>query len=193
MTKALNLLLQDRRRWIGLTITLVALCVFWTFLSRVPVSATTDGAPPPSPREGFSAPDFSLELLGGGQVTLSELRGKVVLVNLWASWCPPCRAEMPAIERVYRSYKDLGLVVLGVNTTNQDSESAAASFVQEMGLSFPIPLDRSGAVSASYNLRGLPSSYFIDRQGIIRSVVVGGPMSEALIQSKVEQLLKETP
>ncbi|MCK4724510.1 MAG: TlpA family protein disulfide reductase, partial [Anaerolineales bacterium] len=170
MKKSLNLLLHDRRRWIGLTITLVVLGIFWTFLSRVPVSATTDGAPPPSPREGFSAPDFSLELLGGGQVTLSELRGKVVLVNLWASWCPPCRAEMPAIERVYRSYKDLGLVVLGVNTTNQDSESAAASFVQEMGLSFPIPLDRSGAVSASYNLRGLPSSYFIDRQGIIRSV-----------------------
>ena len=193
MTKSLNLLLQDRRRWVGLTITLIVLGIFWIFLSRVPVSATTDGVPPPSAREGFSAPDFSLELLGGGQVTLSELRGKVVLVNLWASWCPPCRAEMPAIERVYRSYKDLGLVVLGVNTTNQDSESAAASFVQEMGLSFPIPLDRSGAVSASYNLRGLPSSYFIDRQGIIRSVVVGGPMSEALIQSKVEQLLKETP
>ena len=193
MTKSLNLLLQDRRRWIGLTITLVVLGVFWIFLSRVPVSATTDGAPPPSPREGFSAPDFTLELLGGGQVTLSELRGKVVLVNLWASWCPPCRAEMPAIEQVYRSYKDLGLVVLGVNTTNQDSESAAASFVQEMGLSFPIPLDRSGAVSASYNLRGLPSCYFIDRQGIIRSVIVGGPMSETLIQSKVEELLKETP
>ena len=193
MKKSLNLLLHDRQRWIGLTITLVVLGIFWTFLSRVPVSATTDGAPPPSPREGFSAPDFSLELLGGGQVTLSELRGKVVLVNLWASWCLPCRAEMPAIERVYRSYKDLGLVVLGVNTTNQDSESAAASFVQEMGLSFPIPLDRSGAVSASYNLRGLPSSYFIDRQGIIRSVIVGGPMSETLIQSKVEELLKETP
>ncbi len=193
MIKSLNLLLQDQRRWAGLTIVLVTLGIIWMFFSRVPVTATTDGAPPPSPREGFSAPDFTLDMLDGGQISLSDLRGKVVLVNLWASWCPPCREEMPAIERVYRSYKDLGLEVLGVNTTNQDSEAAAAAFVQEMGLSFPIPLDRTGAVSASYNLRGLPTSFFIDREGIIQSVVVGGPMSEVLIQSKVEALLKESP
>jgi len=163
----------------------------WIVFSRLPAAATTNGAPPPSPREGFSAPDFTLEQLDGNQVTLSDLRGKVVVVNFWASWCPPCRAEMPAIEKVYRAYKDLGLVVLGVNTTNQDSEAAAAAFVQEFGLTFPIPLDRTGSVSAAYNLRGLPSTYFIDSRGVIRSVVIGGPMSEALIQSKVENLLKE--
>jgi peroxiredoxin len=163
----------------------------WTLVSRLPASATTDGAPPPSPREGFSAPDFTLDTLEGGQVTLSELRGKVVMVNFWASWCPPCRAEMPAIEKVYRAYRDLGLEVLAVNTTNQDSEADAAAFVREFGLTFPIPLDRTGAVSAAYNLRGLPSTYFIGADGVIQSVVVGGPMSEALVQSKVEDLLKE--
>jgi cytochrome c biogenesis protein CcmG/thiol:disulfide interchange protein DsbE len=184
-------LFTDNRRWILTMLAAALLGGSWIFLARVPTTATTGGAPPPSPREGFSAPDFTLELLDGGQVTLSDLRGKVVLINLWASWCPPCREEMPAIEKVYRSYRELGLEVLGVNTTNQDSQAAAAAFVQEVGVTFPIPLDRSGEVSAAYNLRGLPTSFFIDHQGVIHSVVVGGPMSETLIQSKVEELLKE--
>ncbi|HEX6302652.1 MAG TPA: redoxin domain-containing protein [Anaerolineales bacterium] len=186
-----NAILTDSRRWALFSFSVVFLGVLWILASRVPGAATTGGAPPPSPREGFSAPDFTLETLDGGQITLSDLRGKVVLVNFWASWCPPCRAEMPAIESVYRSYKGLGLEVLAVNTTNQDDVAAAADFVQELGLSFPIPLDHTGAVSASYNLRGLPSSYFIDQQGVIRSMVVGGPMSKALVQSRVEELLRE--
>jgi len=183
--------LQEKRQWATLMTIVLAAGALWTFLSRVPPAATTGGAPPPSPREAFSAPDFTLDVLGGGQVTLSELRGKVVIVNLWASWCPPCRAEMPAIEKVYRANKDQGLVVLGVNTTFQDSEAEA--FVREFGLSFPITLDRDGAVSRRYQLHGLPSTFFIDRRGVIRSVVVGGPMSEALIQSKVEDLLQQSP
>ena len=185
--------LQDGRRWTILSLTVLTLSVAWIFISRAPVATTTGGSPPPSPREGFSAPDFTLDTLDGGEVSLSDLRDQVVLVNFWASWCPPCRAEMPAIERVYRSYKDLGLQVLAVNTTNQDDVNAASAFVQDLALTFTVPLDRTGSVSASYNLRGLPSSYFIDRQGVIRSVVIGGPMNEALIQSKVEQLLQESP
>jgi thiol-disulfide isomerase/thioredoxin len=165
----------------------------WTLLSRLPPAAANAAELIATPREGFSAPDFTLELLGGGDITLSALRGKPVVVNLWASWCPPCRAEMPAIQKVYQDYQGLGLVVLGVNTTNQDNEADAAAFVQEYGLTFPIPLDRDGSVSARYELRGLPTTFFIDRKGIIRSVVVGGPMSEAVIRSKVEDLLKETP
>jgi cytochrome c biogenesis protein CcmG/thiol:disulfide interchange protein DsbE len=192
-SSSLNSLLIDGRRWTALTLAVLALGVAWTFASRAPVAATTGGTPPPSPREGFSAPDFTLDNLAGGQTTLSDLRGQIVLVNLWASWCLPCRAEMPAIERVYRSYKDLGLEVLAVNATNQDSVDAARAFVQERGLTFPVLLDQTGSVSAAYNLRGLPSSFFIDRQGVIRSVVIGGPMNEALIQSKVESLLRETP
>ena len=179
-------LLKNDRRWIATSIIVLVIAIIWTFASRVPASATT-GAPP-SPREGFSAPDFTLDLLGGGQISLSDLRGKVVLVNFWATWCPPCRAEMPAIEKVYRSFGPLELEVLAVNLTNQDNEAAVDAFAQELGLTFPIPLDRSGDVSARYILRGLPSSYFIDREGVIRSVVVGGPMNEALIQSKIEEL-----
>lgn len=188
-----SILLKDKRRWAILTIVVLVLGMGWTVFSRLPPASANAEDQPASPREGFSAPDFTLDLLGGGQVTLSELRGKTVVVNLWATWCPPCRAEMPAIEKVYRDNKNLGLVVLGVNTTNQDNEAAAAAFVQELGLTFPIPLDRDGSVSARYMLSGLPTTFFIDRKGIIRSVVVGGPMSEALVRSKVEGLLKETP
>lgn len=160
---------QDNRRWTAVMIVVLALSVGWTFLSRAPSSATTGGTLPASPREGFPAPDFTLDLLGGGQATLSELRGKVVMVNLWASWCAPCRIEMPAIEKVYQAYKEQGFVVLGVNSTFQDSETDAASFTRELNLTFPVLLDRTGAVSARYQLRALPSTFFVDRQGIIRS------------------------
>jgi peroxiredoxin len=155
--------------------------------------AATTGGLVPSPREGFPAPDFTLDTLDGGQMTLSDLRGQVVMINLWTSWCPPCRAEMPAINSVYQSNREKGLEVLAVNSTFQDSESAATAFVQEYGLSFPILLDRDGAVSRRYQLQALPTTYFIDRKGIIRAVVPGGPMSETLIQSKIADLLAEAP
>jgi cytochrome c biogenesis protein CcmG, thiol:disulfide interchange protein DsbE len=162
----------------------------WTFLTRMPVAQATQAGPPPNPQEGFMAPDFTLDLLEGGQVTLSNLRGKPVVLNVWATWCGPCREEMPAIEKVYRSYKELGLVVIGLNLTSQDSEQAVSAFVQKLGLTFPIALDRDGSVGDRYRPLGLPTTYFIDSQGVIQSVVIGGPMSESLIQSKVEALFQ---
>lgn len=171
---------------------LLVLGAVWTFFSRVPLSQSTDLVS--SPRVGFLAPDFTLDLLGSEErVTLSDLRGKVVLVNIWASWCPPCRAEMPAINRVYQEYEAQGFEVLAVNTTYQDNLADAKAFAQTLGLTFPMLLDRTGEVSQSYLLRGLPSSYFIDREGIIRYVVVGGPMSETLILTKIQELLEFTP
>lgn len=113
-----------------------------------------------------------------------------MVLNIWASWCIPCREEMPAIEKVYQRYKDSGLVVIGLNLTSQDSETDVRAFVQELGLTFPIVLDRDGSVSAHYQLLGLPSTFFIDRTGIIRSAIVGGPMSETTIRSNVEALFQ---
>jgi peroxiredoxin len=176
-------------RWFPLMGATLALGAAWIWASAVPASATTGGLIP-SPREGFLAPDFTLDLLGGGEVTLSELRGKGVVINLWASWCLPCRAEMPAIQRVYEKTRGRGLEVLAVNTTFQDSEGAAAEFIQELGLTFPVPLDRDGTVSQQYQLRALPSTFFVDRRGVIRTVIIGGPMSEATIQTAVEEILE---
>ncbi len=100
---------------------------------------------------------------------------------------------MPAIENVYQANKEKGLEVLAVNTTYQDGPMAAADFAREFGLTFPILLDQDGAMSNRYLLQALPTTFFIDRQGIIRSVVPGGPMKESLIQSKVADLLAESP
>ena len=180
--------LADQRRWRALAAVTMAVGLVWTVVSAVPQEAGPRGSTA-APREGFSAPDFRLTLLGGGEVALSELRGQVVIVNLWASWCPPCRAEMPALQEVYEAYGDRGLEILAVNTTYQDSQAAAARFVQEYGLTFPVPLDQTGEVSRSYLLRALPTSFFIDRDGVIQTVVIGGPMSRTTIRTTVERLL----
>jgi peroxiredoxin len=181
----------NSNRLITIMTMMLILGTVWTFISRVSDPSSPQSGPPPNPKEGFTAPDFTLDLLDGGKVTLSEMRGYPVVLNLWASWCPPCRSEMPAIEKVFQRYQDAGLIVIGLNMTSQDSESDARAFVQELGLTFPIVLDRDGSVSARYQLLGLPSTFFIDQSGIIRSVIVGGPMSEATIQSNVEDLLQE--
>lgn len=163
----------------------------WTVSSRLPSAIGSPVSSSPSPREGFYAPDFTLDTLTGDQIQLSGLRGKIVVVNFWTTWCPPCRAETPALEMAYKTYKDADVVVLGVNLTDQDSLKDVQSFVQEFGLTYPILLDHDGAISLLYQLNGLPKTFFMNRQGVIRTVIVGGPMSETFIRSKVETLLKE--
>jgi peroxiredoxin len=159
----------------------------WIWASAAPQGATTEGIP--APQAGFLAPDFTLTTLDGETVTLSDLRGQVVLLNIWASWCPPCRAEMPAMERTWQDYRERGVVVLAVNSTIQDTPADAQAFVTENGLTFPIPLDTDGAVTRLYRVSSLPTSFFIGADGVIREVVIGGPMAEALLRSRVEQLL----
>lgn len=170
----------------------LAVAVLWTVYSRVPSAVGAPLSSSPSPREGFFAPDFTLDTLDGGKVTLSELRGNIVMVNFWTTWCPPCRAETPALEASYRAYKDSGVIILGLNLTDQDSLREVEAFAEEFGLTYPIVLDRDGTVGLMYQLNGLPTTFFINREGIIRTVVVGGPMSETFIRSKIEALLKES-
>lgn len=185
-------LLGDSRRWSGFMLLVLLLGTAWAWQSRVPASVAGVG-PLPSPREGFPAPDFTLDTLEGTPATLSDYRGQVVILNVWASWCGPCRAEMPALQNIYAAHRARGLAVLAVNSTFQDNLADAQAFVQELGLSFPVLLDQQGAVSRRYLVRALPSTFFIDRQGVIRAVILGGPMSAATIQSKVEDLLREAP
>ena len=179
------------RRWDFVMVVSLAAAILWTVGSRLPSGVSAPLSSSPSPREGFFAPDFTLDTLQGEQVKLSGLRGKVIVVNFWTTWCPPCRAETPALERSYEAYKDSDVVVLGVNLTDQDSLKEVESFVHEFGLTYPILLDRDGAVGLLYQLSGLPTTFFINREGIIRTVVIGGPMSETSIRSKIEALLKE--
>ncbi|MCC6499345.1 MAG: redoxin domain-containing protein [Anaerolineales bacterium] len=168
---------------------ILLLGLVWIYLSADENAASFAGTPA-APQRNFLAPDFSLPTTDGETMRLSDFRGQAVLVNLWATWCPPCRAEMPAIEKVYNEYKDEGFVVLAIDMTYQDKLSSVPPFVQEHELTFPILLDETGETARAYQLRSLPSSFFIDRNGIIREVVIGGPMAEALLRTRVEEILK---
>lgn len=178
---------QQQRRMFYLII--LALGFAWIFISADRSGASTSRKTP-APQQGFVAPDFELKTPAGETIKLSDLRGQAVLVNLWATWCPPCRAEMKSIEKIYQEYKDRGFAVLAVNMTYQDDPVAVMPFVKEQGLTFPILLEPTGEMGSLYQVRSLPSSYFVRRDGVINEVVIGGPMSEALLRTRVEAILK---
>jgi len=134
------------------------------------------------PDVGTAAPDFTLRTLAGDTVRLSALRGRPVLVNFWASWCGPCRSEMPAIIEVHRAHGDAGLTVLAVNLRDQERERDVRRFVDELRIPFAVPLDARGKVRRAYRLRAVPTTVFIDTAGVIRMVRPGPLTPEALGQ-----------
>jgi cytochrome c biogenesis protein CcmG, thiol:disulfide interchange protein DsbE len=178
-----------KRNWQGLLALLLALG--WMWLTRAPNQDATTAGLIPAPQAGFLSPDFTLNNLNDEAIRLSDLRGSVVLVNVWATWCPPCRAEMPAMQRVYEEYQAQGFEILAVNASAQDTFANLEPFVAEYGLTFPILLDETGEVTRAYRVLSLPTSFFIGKDGVISEVVVGGPMDEALLRARVETLLKE--
>ncbi|MFL5802851.1 MAG: TlpA disulfide reductase family protein [Roseiflexaceae bacterium] len=142
------------------------------------------------PLDGQSAPDFTLKTLDGSTVTLAKLQGQPVLINFWASWCEPCRAEMPEIVRAAEAHKADGLVVLAINTTFQDSLPEAQAFAKEFHMLFPVLLDDTGAVARdAYGLRVLPMSFFINRKGVIAHRQIGA-MNGKQIDTFVGEILK---
>ncbi|MFC2053121.1 TlpA disulfide reductase family protein [Chloroflexota bacterium] len=177
------------KHWTFFSITLLVTSTVWIWFSRVNPSQAS-AAETSAPHKGFLAPDFRLSTHEGETVTLSDLRGQPVLINLWTSWCPPCKAEMPALEHVYQDYKDDGLEILAVNSTSQDDAADAITFVKDLGLTFTILFDHNGRVSEQYHLQALPTSVFINREGIIQEIVVGGPMSEALLRTRINTLIE---
>jgi peroxiredoxin len=138
--------------------------------------------------EGKLAPDFLLEALDGPDVQLSDIRGKGVIVNLWASWCSPCRKEMPQFVAAYDRYRSRGLEIVAVNV--QESASVIQPFVDDFGMTFPVALDRTGRVSDKYRILGLPTTYFIDRDGVIRTVF-RGPFLEQLAGTNVQGAIEQ--
>ena len=141
----------------------------------------------PAPEIGRLAPDFTLVDLEGNQVSLSDFRGKTVFVNFWASWCPPCRAEMPEIEAVYQEYKDRGVVVIGVDI--RETEDVVRQFVEQGGYSWIFILDATGAVSNDYRITAIPTSFFIDKDGIIQVVAIGA-MTKRAMETKLAEAMR---
>ena len=126
----------------------------------------------PRPKVGAPAPDFRLLDMNGQPVALSDMRGKVVLLNFWATWCFPCRVEMPSMEAIYKDYRSKGLEILAVSVDEQ-GQAVTRPFQEEKGLTFPILHDRDYQIGLLYGARSLPMTYAIDRQGIIRQRVFG--------------------
>lgn len=135
--------------------------------------------------KGDTPPQFTLENLQGEQMKLSDFEGKKVILNFWATWCQPCRAEMPAFLEYSKQNKDV--VVLAVNMTHKDSAAKIESFVEDTGLTFPIVLDEEGDVSKAYSVINIPSTYFIDEQGIIQ-LRVDGAIDETNIDFYIKQM-----
>ena len=139
---------------------------------------------------GSPAPDFTLKSRSGENVKLSELRGEVVMVNFWASWCAPCRQEMPLLEELYDRYADLGFTLLGVNV--EEDSSAALDLLKEIPVTFPILLDTENRVSKLYNVVAMPSTVILDRDGKVRYVHKGYlPGYEDEYRKQIKELIRE--
>lgn len=156
----------------------------WIYFTRVPVTQTS--AASQAAHINFSAPGFELTALGGSHMSLADTHGKVTLVNFWATWCVPCRSEMPAIQAAYEAHRGQDIAILAINVGEDDN--TAAQFAGDFHLSFPILMDRDQAVVRKYQVQALPTSYFIDREGIIRATSIGG-MSRAYIEAQFADLL----
>lgn len=142
------------------------------------------------PSRPTAAADFAVPSLTSQPLRLSDFKGKIVLLNFWATWCPPCKEEMPSMERLYRRYKDRGFTILAVSIDTGGAAPVAA-FVKKFGLTFPVGLDPKLAIANEYRVRGLPSTFLIDKTGNIAAVAVGPrDFNSAAAHAVVEALLK---
>ncbi len=137
---------------------------------------------------GTSAPDFTLSDLNGALQSLSNYRGKAVMLNFWASWCGHCRSEIPALSAVYSEMRDAGFEIVAVSIGEQPAELSA--FVQEQGMQFPVLADTQGVTVPLYQLSSVPTSFFLDREGVV-SQVYGGAITADVLREVVSALLDE--
>jgi thiol-disulfide isomerase/thioredoxin len=182
----------NRRLWRAaiVLVTLASACAPVPFASRPDQPSTPTRAPAGGAviAIGSPAPDFVLKTLDGGQVRLSDFAGRPVLLNFWASWCGPCRQEMPEIIDAYDAHRSTGLIVLAIDNTQLDIIDDVRAFVDEFQLPFPVPLDEKGEAAEAYSILGLPTSVFVDRAGIVRGVNVG-PMTTDVIEKHLAEIL----
>ncbi len=145
----------------------------------------------PAPEGGRVGPDFLLEQPRGGTLRLSDLQGRPVVLNFWASWCAPCRAEMPELVAAYAQYRDEGLEIIAVNL--QETNDRVLEFAEEFGIEFPIVIDRDGELKDVWRLGGpvdgIPTSYFLDETGVVRDLF-SGPLTEDGLTERIELLLR---
>ena len=175
---------MTQRGWYGLTALLFVAGLAALSLGRVHPDGAM-AALPPAPALGHPAPEFTLPTLDGELLALSDLQGQPVVLNFWATWCGPCRAEMPELQRLHEQLGPAGVVVLGVN--QQESIQDVASYRQDLGVDFPTVLDQRLGVSREYAVNSLPTTFFIDREGTIRNMFIG-PMTDAVMADNLRSI-----
>ena len=145
------------------------------------------GGSEPTATVGKAAPDFELQNLDGQSISLSDLKGKPVLINFWATWCGPCVSEMPYLQEIHDEWSGKGLVVLAINIG--DSSSEAEQFLQNHNLSLPVLLDTGKVVAQRYNIRGIPTTFFIDKDGIIQEKIIGAFPNKEAIENRLSKIM----
>jgi peroxiredoxin len=176
--------------WVAIIAVVILLGSSWIIFSRnlIGGDVTDNGAInlEPAPIAGHPAPDFELVSVDGEIVRLSDFKGRPVIVNFWATWCAPCRAEFPEFQQAAVDNANR-LVIIGVNNTAADQSDLIPGFLEEFGITFPIVLDEKGEAVKAYRILGLPTTIFIDSNGIINEVFTG-PLNKAYIESKIAEL-----
>jgi len=148
---------------------------------------TSETQTPSVAQVGAPAPDFQLQDLNGKTVSLSSLRGSPVMLNFWATWCPPCREEMPFIQQIYEEWSDRGLVLLAVDMG--ESPARVESFLQSYNLSLPVLMDIRQDVAGQYGIMGIPTTFFIDKDGILQNRKVGAFLSKEQIEGYLREIM----
>lgn len=178
---------MNYRRFLGWGVLVLAVIVVVAFFSiglarKAPATGQSGYA-----RVSLPAADFTLPLFTGGSLSLSSYRGKPVVINFWASWCPPCRQEAPTLEKVWREYKDKGVTFIGIDI--QDTEAAARAYIKEFDITYPNVRDLKGTATIDYGVSGIPVTFFINRDGVIVRRWVGA-INERLLVAWIEELLR---
>jgi peroxiredoxin len=143
------------------------------------------------PAVGMQAEDFRLTDLAGKEQSLSQYRGKIVLLNFWATWCKPCTTEMPAMQASFDKLRDKGFVVLAINELEDDAK--VREHIKQYGHTFPVLMDRDNKVANQFGVFGLPVSVFVDEKGVVQEYIKGGLLTEQRIQEIVDRLQSQAP
>lgn len=162
---------SQRYTFIGIALFIIGIMLLlWMALQQGGGQTVIQSAPEVVER-GKPAPTFTSPSLAGSEIALADYAGDVIVVNFWATWCPPCKAEMPGINAFYEAYQDEGLVVLAVNA--KENEATVRPFIEASGFSFPVLLDPAGSVVNQYQVRSFPTTIVVDRDGVVQYIHTG--------------------
>lgn len=182
--------MKNKEKIAGLVIVVVALVAFVGSVVRFSLMKKPQVKERVGIKEGTVASSFTLKDLTGKEVSLADYRGKVVIIDFWATSCPPCRRELPHIQKIYEKYKDKGVIVLAI--TSESNIEKVKEFIEEEGYSFPVLIDRGREASSAYGIRAIPMLFVLDREGIIQHIHRGySPEIETTLSNEINSLLTQ--